>query len=442
VGSVGIVSAAGVSGAGVRGGGVSGGGVSGAGAREDALMGDAVKAAAGPVRAAGGSSAVMDPPERPGLAADSGGPLVRAPDPAPRVALFLPNLGGGGAERVMLNLARGLLDAGYAVDVTLAAAEGSYLERVPGGAEVVDLHAARTLAALPALTRYLRRRRPDAVVSALSHANVVAVWAARLAGFEGRVLVAEHSHPGLAPARRGDGLRRALQRRAYLRAGGVVAVSKGVKDAWVERLGLPEGAVEVIYNPVVTPETRRAMAQPPAHPFFGSPPVVVGVGRLSREKNFANLLRAFARLRVSTGARLIVLGEGPERPALERLAAELGVADAVSLPGFQDNPHAFLARADLFVLSSDHEGLPTALIEALAAGTPVVSTDCPVGPREILAGGARGALVPPGDSGALADAMREALSHGRPPVDPAWLEPFTLERATARYVHAMGVATS
>jgi len=360
----------------------------------------------------------------------------------PRVALFLPNLGGGGAERVMLNLARGLLDAGYAVDVVLAAAEGSYLERVPDGAELHDLHAARTLASLPALAGYLRRRAPDAMVSALSHANVVAVWAARLAGFQGRLLVAEHAHPGLSPRRPGGRLRRALVRGAYRRASRVVAVSQGVKDAWVDRLGLPESAIEVIYNPVVTPETRRAMTQQPDHPFFAAPPVVVGVGRLSPEKNFANLIRALARVRASRDARLIVLGEGPERARLERLVAELGLQDAVSLPGFEDNPHAYLARADLFVLSSDWEGLPTALIEALAAGTPVVATDCPVGPREILAGGERGALVPVGDSRALAAAMLQALSHGRPRVDPAWLEPFTLENATSRYVHAMGVATS
>lgn len=370
------------------------------------------------------------------MSGESAGPAV------PRVALFLPNLGGGGAERVMLNLARGLLDAGYGVDVALAAAEGSYVERVPAGAEVHDLAAGRTLTSLPALARYLRRRRPDALVSALSHANVVAVWAARLAGYDGRVLVAEHGHPGLVPQRPGERLRRALVRDAYRRASRVVAVSRGVKDAWVERLGLPESAIEVIYNPVVTPETRSAMAQTPAHPFFERPPVVVGVGRLSPEKNFANLVRAMARVRETVDARLVVLGEGPERGALERLVEELGLAGKVSFPGFQENPHAYLAKADLFALSSDWEGLPTALIEALAAGTPVVSTDCPVGPREILADGEHGELVPVGDSRALAEAMLRALSHGRPSVDPAWLEPFTLERATSRYVHAMGVATS
>lgn len=359
-----------------------------------------------------------------------------------RVGLFLPTLGGGGAERVTLNLARGLLAAGVDVDLVAASAKGAYKDTVPEGARLVDLGAGRVLSSFPSLRRYLRSERPTAFLSALNHANVMALWAARAAGYPGRVVVVEHND--VLEAGRGSVVEGRvlpwLMRRTYPRAGAVVAVSEGVKRSLVVGVGLPAAKVEVIYNPVLTEATARAAKEPAEHEFFErrGVPVVVGVGRLTRQKNFANLLRAFAELRATTEASLIVLGEGEERPALERLAAELGVASDVSMPGFVANPHAFLARADLFVLSSDFEGLPTVLIEALAAGGKVVSTDCPSGPSEILDGGRYGALVPVGDSSALAQAMAQAL--GRPsPELGGWLEQFGLVHATRAYMTALGV---
>jgi glycosyltransferase involved in cell wall biosynthesis len=193
----------------------------------------------------------------------------------------------------------------------------------------------------------------------------------------------------------------------------------------------------VIYNPVITPAILAQARQTPNHPWFapGEPPVILGVGRLTRQKDFPTLLRAFAALRRQRPARLIILGEGEDRPALEALIAELGLTDDVALPGFRDDAMGFMACSALFVLSSAWEGLPTVLIEALAAGTRVISTDCPSGPREILQEGRLGALVPVGDPAALAEAMVGALASpaSRVPLDA--LAPFTRESAVDNYLH-------
>ncbi len=360
-------------------------------------------------------------------------------DQGRRWALFLPSLAGGGAERVTLNLIRGLLASGHQVDLVLASRSGPYLDLVPEGARVVDLGNRRTLASLPALVRYLRNQKPDGLLSAMNHSNIVAVWAAFLAGYRGPVLVAEHNELPASDHSRWQRAFNAAIRFSYPRAKQVIAVSHGVKRSLVNHAGVPADRIEVIYNPVIHADFSSQNRQLPPELQTRTKPVIVGVGRLTRQKNFVNLLQAFALLRARLDARLLILGEGEDRPLLAELVARLGLADDVSMPGFVSNPYDFLAHADLFVLSSDWEGLPTVLIEALALGTRVVSTDCPSGPREILANGHYGALVPMGDSEALADAMVVAL-HGDPPTVPAsWLEQFTEAEATRFYVQAFGL---
>lgn len=358
-----------------------------------------------------------------------------------RAALFLPGLHGGGAERVTLNLARGLLEEGYQVDLVLARASGPYMDALPVGVRTVDLAARRTAGALGALSRYLREQQPDAMVSALNHANVIAVWAARLARYRRPVLVAEHNE--LHDVDFGNARGRALllaMRWAYPRATRIVVVSEGVKTSLLRRLPLRPDGVQVIYNPVILPEHAAAAREAPDHPFFadGGPPVILGIGRLTRQKNFPLLIRAFARLRRHRAARLVILGEGELRSELEHLVDQAGLSQDVSLPGFVKNPYAFLGAADVFALSSDWEGLPTVLIEALAAGCAVVATDCPSGPEEILQEGKLGQLVPMGDEAALAAAIEVALTNrGRAP-DARDLDRFTLRVAARTYAEAMG----
>jgi glycosyltransferase involved in cell wall biosynthesis len=273
------------------------------------------------------------------------------------------------------------------------------------------------------------------LISSLSLANLMALWAAKLAGRSTPVMVTVHNTMSQSTGSNG-GLEQRLLRTFYPWASRIVAVSRGAADDLARTTGVPRSRVEVIYNPVITPAVLDLARRPPDHPWYdaGGAPVILGVGRLTRQKDFPTLVRAFAELRRRRGARLIILGEGEDRPALEALVAELGLSDDVSLPGFRDNAPAYMARSALFALSSAWEGLPTVLIEALAVGTPVVSTDCPSGPREILQEGRLGALVPVGDAPALASAMERALDRTDTAPPPEALTAFTLDAAVDHYL--------
>ena len=358
------------------------------------------------------------------------------------IAFFLPSLVGGGAERVIVNLAQGITERGIRVDLVLAAAEGPLLDQLPPAVRLIDLGATRVLRSIVPLARYLRRERPRVLVSSMGHANLVAVWAARLAGRVVPVIVTEHntlSQETSRQSRLSGKLWPHLLRTFYPWATTIVAVSRGAADDLARTSGLPRDRVEVVYNPVITPTMMALARQAPDHPWFaaGQPPVILGVGRLTRQKDFATLLRAFAEVRRQRPARLLILGEGEDRPGLEALATELAVADDLALPGFQENALAFMAGSAVFALSSAWEGLPTVLIEALAAGTRVVSTDCPSGPREILQDGRLGALVPVGNAAALAAAILEAMDRPTRVVPPDALTPFTRDASVDHYLQVI-----
>jgi glycosyltransferase involved in cell wall biosynthesis len=315
----------------------------------------------------------------------------------------------------MLMLANGFAARGYPVDLVLARAEGPYLKDVANDVRIVNLGASRVSTSLPGLVRYLHRERPRALLSAMSHANVVAVSARELTTVPTRVVVSEHANFSASKANATSGRGRSMEhfmRWLYPRADGVVAVSAGVADDLARSIELPRERIAVVYNPVVSDAMTSLSETVPLHPWVadGKVPIVLAVGRLVVQKDFGTLVRAFAAVRKLCEARLLILGEGPLRPQLEAMVEQLGLQDAVSLPGFVDNPFAFMRRADLFVLSSAWEGLGNVLIEAMVCGTPVVSTDCPSGPAEILEGGRWGRLVPVGDVDALATAMIETLN--------------------------------
>jgi glycosyltransferase involved in cell wall biosynthesis len=363
----------------------------------------------------------------------------------PDVALFLPALSGGGAERMILNLSAALADRGFVVDLVVAVPTGVYMSDVPTAVRLVSLDVRRTLMGVLPLVRYLRRERPRVMMSALDNANIVGVAAARAArvtGAKTRVIVSTRNTISL-DTRTMSPRRRFVTLRAlgvcHRLADDVATVSNGAADDLARTLGLTRERIHVIYNPVVTPGLLRAAGASITHPWLasGEPPVILAVGRLTQQKDFAMLVRAFARIRASRAARLLVLGEGEEREALEALARDLGVADDVSFMGFVANPYAYMARAAVVALSSRWEGLPAVLIESLALGTPVVSTDCESGPREILRGGRDGPLVPVGDDARMADAIASVLDRPRPSIpDDVW-RPFTLDVAVDQYVRLM-----
>lgn len=356
-----------------------------------------------------------------------------------RIAFFLPSVRGGGAQRVVVNLIQGITERGVPVDLVLATATGPFLNQLPVGVRVVDLRARRLMGSFAPLVRYLRRERPRVVVSSMTHANLITLWAARVSGTGTPVVVTVHNTLSQASQERSalDGvLEPYLLRTFYPWSASVVAVSRGAADDLASTSGLARDRVEVIYNPVITPDIMALARATPDHPWFGpgQPPVILGVGRLTRQKDFPTLIRAFAEVRRRRPARLVILGEGEDRPVLEGLVAELALGDAVSLPGFRDNAMAYIAGSAMFVLSSAWEGLPTVLIEALAAGTRVVSTDCPSGPREILEDGRLGTLVPVGDVAALAAGMSAGLEQPRGSYPPETLAQYTRDAAVDHYL--------
>ncbi len=354
------------------------------------------------------------------------------------LAIFLTYLHGGGVERVLINLIRGFVEQGLNVDLVLVRAEGSFLSLIPPEVRVVELGATRLIQSIPALVRYLKENRPTAMLSAMEDINIVALWSKALAGVSTRLVVSVHSTLS-REAQNSTQLKRRiapnLARWFYPWADAVVTVSQGAADDLV-RLGFSPKTIRVIYNPVVTPELFEKVAEPFHHPWFevGSPPVILSVGRLEKEKDFTTLIRSFARVQQQHPARLIILGEGKERTHLEALVQELGIEEHVALPGFANNPYVYMAKAAVFVLSSLFEGLPTVLIEAMAVGTSLVSTDCESGPAEILANGIYGKLVAVGDVKGMAEAILNTLDS---PLDSEVLRQrateFSLEKAVAQY---------
>ena len=334
--------------------------------------------------------------------------------PAPRpIALFFSNLRGGGIQRVMLNLAEGFLQAGLRVDLVIVQAEGELLPEVPDGARLINLDKRRALFSLKSLIDYLQREKPIALLASQPHLNILATSARRIAHVDTRVVISEHiafEDAARNSTRFADRWSPLLARAFYKHADGIIAVSQGVKDQLVRATRIAPGRVQVIHNPILSASFESKKMQAAEHRWLGqNVPLILSAGRLTAQKDFATLLRAFAILRNSQPAHLILLGEGEERNSLLKLAAELKIDAHVDLPGFVPNPFGFMRQAQLFTLSSRWEGFGNVLVEALACGLPVVATDCPSGPAEILEHGKYGALTPVGDAPALAAAMLQTL---------------------------------
>lgn len=329
------------------------------------------------------------------------------------VALFVPSLNHGGVQRVLLTLANGFAEQGWRTDLVLANAAGPYLADVGDRVRVVDLRSPRVAASLPRLVGYLRSQRPGAIISGMPYVNIVAIWARLIARVPTKVIATEHFdysatlRPTLA-----DKAIRGLSVLSYRFADHHVGVSQGVSESAARTFCLRPGSVRTIHNPIDTDRIASRAAEPVTSPWMrgANGPLVIAAGRLVKQKDFATLLRAISHLRQTQHVRLAILGDGPLRAELEMLARDLGISDHVLFAGFQDNPYSWMRNGDVFVLSSVAEGLPTVLIEAMACGTPVVSTDCPSGPHDILQGGKWGRLVAPKDHVGLAKAIAETLS--------------------------------
>jgi glycosyltransferase involved in cell wall biosynthesis len=356
-----------------------------------------------------------------------------------RLALFLPDLPVGGVERVFANLASGFVDIGLAVDVVVGDASGRGRAMLPPAANVVDLSVTRTMRALPPLARYLRASRPDVVISGKDHANIVAIVAGRLT--KTPVVVTVHGQPSRAwsdPERSTGKLLPRLVRLAYPRATAVVAVSEGVADDLGSTLGIP-GCV-VIANPILGEDVPRRAEAPSGHSWLDADRdrlVVVWCGRLADEKDPLAAVDAVAEAVRSTPMRLLFVGDGALVDAVRVRAVEHGIQDVVDVVGPVPDALPFLARADVVLLTSRREALPTVLVETLGVGTRVVATDCPTGPRHILRDGALGRLVPVGDPVRIAEGLLDEIASPLREIPPDALLEYTVSAAVERYVRLL-----
>lgn len=361
------------------------------------------------------------------------------------LAIFLATSGHSGVDTVMNNLMGEFAARGIPVDLLRIANHGPYLEAPLPGIRFVELRSSHVNSSLSSLVRYLRRERPRALLTDKDRVNRIALWARRLARVSTRVVV-----------RIGTTVSKNLERRSpwarwsqvhsirwfYPWADAIVVPSQGAAHDLANLSGIPMDRIRVVPNPIVTPalfelgEQRHTRAiRSPDHQ-----PVILGVGELCARKDFTTLIRAFSKVRRVRHCRLLILGEGRQRKLLEALIQQLRLEADVEMPGFVKNPYDYMAGADLLVLSSNCEGFGNVLAEALAVGLPVVSTDCPSGPREILQDGRIGALVQVGDEDALARAMLATLDN---PPDAGLLKSaaarFSVETSASQYLAALGL---
>ena len=364
---------------------------------------------------------------------------LHTPTETKSIAFFMPSFGGGGAERVLIDLANEFASRGFKVHMVIANSCGPYRTQMSNSVDLINLRCSRVLLCLMPLIFYLRKERPDVMLSAQSHCNVIALLAKRLSGVKTRLVVSEHSVISRLLRLESNRLRTllsALMRWTYPWANGVVAVSRGAADDLATTIHYPLQNIKVIYNPINLPKIQLMSNEFFDHPWFvdDAPLVILGVGRLSIEKDFDTLIRAFAELRAKCSTRLVILGEGELRPRLKILINELKLSADIEMPGFVQNPYVYMRHGALLVLSSSFEGFGNVLVEAMCCGMKVLSTfskGC--GPIEILENGKWGRLVPEGDVNAMCNAMLDALHECTSPnvVDRA--REFSLDKATEDY---------
>ena len=356
-----------------------------------------------------------------------------------RIALLVPTFEIGGVERVFANLANGLHKSGAEVDLVVGRSGGDMGMVLEKEIRVFDLESHHMMRSVPRVASYLKAREPQAMIAAMTHCSAAAVAARAISGRKTKIVATEHNTMSRIVANTSRLKYRLMPlwgRWALKSADSVVAVSAGVADDLSAQTGIPRNRFRVIYNPVITDTLRLASAATVDHPWFqpGEPPVVLAVGRLDKQKDFPMLVRAFRLVRNRRSARLVIIGEGPDRNRIEQAVHDAGLTKNVALPGFEHNPYRFMNRAAVFASSSQWEGFGVALVEALAVGLPVVSTDCTHGPAEILCNGKFGTLVAVGDHEAMAEALLTALDNPVRSDSSLHLEQFTVRSVASKYL--------
>lgn len=357
-----------------------------------------------------------------------------------KIALYIGSMGGGGAEKVFMLLANSFVCQGFKVDLLLTKKDGFYLNRLDKRINIIELSGKRTLLDLFKLAKYLKSSNPDVIVSALVSSNLICATASLFSRSMTKVYVTEHSN--LSQTLNQIVFYKAfvidlLLRIIYRKVDGVISVSNGVKEDLNLRMPFLINKNVTIYNPFEINSIKEKSLESNSHPWLKSSrnhKTVVAVGRLSAAKDFQNLLTSIFILKDKIDIRLIILGDGELKTELTDFINNKEISGIVSLHGFTDNPFSFMSKADLFVSSSKYEGFSNVLVESMISGCPIVSTDCPSGPAEILENGRWGTLVPVGDPEALADAIYEELSNSTDVSYEQRIKDFNMEKISRSYI--------
>jgi glycosyltransferase involved in cell wall biosynthesis len=356
-----------------------------------------------------------------------------------KIAFFLSTLVAGGAQQVFIDLAKGFLRNNYQVDFVLKKKGGEYLSKVPKQIKVYDLGASRLIASLLPLVSYLQKYKPDILISGLELPNTIALISSLISHHKPKVIISIHNIVDSSFEKRNlkYGIELLIQRLLFPKADVVICVSNGVAEDAQQYFNLPSEKVRIIYNPVDIDKVRSKSKEKIGDRFIfdeANTYFIIGVGRLTPRKDFSTLIRAFNIAHHQVPSKLIIFGEGEQRQELEELVQNLGLIDQVILPGYVPNPYIYMAHSDVLVVSSVEEGFGLVIIEALAVGCPVVSTNCPGGTMELLDNGEYGEIVPMGDEISMASAIIKTIDASPKPVDEVWLTQFSHIKIIQEYI--------
>jgi glycosyltransferase involved in cell wall biosynthesis len=358
------------------------------------------------------------------------------------IAFFLLDLDGGGAERAIVALAGDIAKRGHSVELVVGDAASDYRSEVSAEVNIVDFATRSPLLVFRRLTAYLRRRNPTVVMTALDLSNIMLVLAARLGGYKGRTVISQRAVIAASLRELTAGRRMLtafLQRMCFPRADALISNSHAAASEVRTHWSIPAEKVTTIHNALDADRINRLAREPLGdRPFLkDGTQLIVSVGSLTRRKDMATLIKAFARVKAKRQAHLVIIGKGAEEARLERLICDLGLSASVSLPGFDSNPYKWMSAAAVFVSSSTEEGFPNVVAEALALGRSVVATDCPGDTARLLGHGKWGRLVPVGDPERMADAILRALDDPDPPDGRVRAADFAPAKITSAYLDVL-----
>lgn len=373
-------------------------------------------------------------------------------DKTKHIAIVIQDMYRQGGQYVTSLIVKGLIQRGYRIDVLVSQVHKG-IERsrpelkpfpLPDCVRLIQLPFRQASRNVVPLARYFRCEQPGIIIPMAGHYLVATSLARALSGTKAKLIYVEHNLHGAIPLKGPETrpvfrrLAAAITQKLFVhfasRADKIVAVSRGVQHVLFSKLEMAAEKIVTIHNPVVDDVFLMKKGAGPDHPWLRSKekPVLVAAGALHAQKGFSTLLQAIALLKKEYDFRLIIFGEGEEREKLEALVEQLGLSSDVSLPGHTENLPGNLSAADLFVLSSLGETFSIVIAEALACGVPVVATDCPVGPREVLADGKYGTLVPVGNVEALSNGIRAAIREKKVADKESWL-PYRLDTVMDQY---------